>query len=246
MHTYNYGLKHYMFVLNLACLFFLKTSGSLSSAVMLSSCCIKHRIGGVEHVVLKANTTEVDIFTGSMLAQMHTKMDWICLWKSAQSSIIRKHYCSKINYFNKIKTSTIATICLELLCIGTIYFLLKTRFPFLGHDLISPLSYCLCSQFLSLPITSLIKYSRHNTQLLTHSPTPSPITPTTTFCLRGFCSCHEPNEGSEKHAVQPALNSFQIAGGRRRKRRMRGKGDLFSLQCWKAPLRSQRSSPSCH
>lgn len=73
MHTYNYGLKHYMFVLNLACLFFLKTSGSLSSAVMLSSCCIKHRIGGVEYVVLKANTTEVDIFTGSMLAQMHTK-----------------------------------------------------------------------------------------------------------------------------------------------------------------------------
>lgn len=125
MHTYNYGLKHYMFVLNLACLFFLKTSGSLSSAVMLSSCCIKHRIGGVEHVVLKANTAEVDIFTGSMLAQMHTKTDWICLWKSAQSSIIRKHYCSKINYFNKIKTSTIATICLELLCIWDYLFSLK-------------------------------------------------------------------------------------------------------------------------
>lgn len=212
---------------------------------MLSSCCIKHRIGGVEYVVLKANTTEVDLFTGSMLAQIHTETDWIWSWKSTQSPIIRKHYCSKINNFNKIKTSTIATIYLELLCVGAIYFLLKTRFPFLGLDLISTLSHCLCSQFLSLPITSLTKYSRHNTQLLT-PPAPSPITPTTTFCLRGFCSCHEPNEGSKKHAVQPALNSFQIAGGRGRKRRMRGKGYLFSLQCWKAPLRSQRSSPSCH
>lgn len=70
IHTYNYGLKHYMFVLNLACLFF-KTSGSLSSAVMLSSCCIKHRTGGIESVVLKANTTKVDIFT--RFTQMHTK-----------------------------------------------------------------------------------------------------------------------------------------------------------------------------
>lgn len=147
---------------------------------MLSSCCIKHSIGGVEYVVLKANTTEVDIFTGSMLAQMRTKTVWICLWKSAQSSIIRKHYCCKINYFNKIKTSTIATIYLELLCIGTIYFLLKTRFPFLGHDLISPLSYCLCSQFLSLPITSLVKYSGHNTHLLT-PPTPPQSPPPPPF-----------------------------------------------------------------
>ena len=57
----NYGLKHYMFVLNLVCLFY-KTSGSLSSAVMLSSCCIKHRMGGVELVVLRASKTKVDIY----------------------------------------------------------------------------------------------------------------------------------------------------------------------------------------
>ena len=58
---------------------------------------------------------------------------------------------------------------------------------------------------MSLPITSLIKSCRHNT---TFTP---PTTTTTTFCLRGFC--HKPNEESEKHAAQPALNSFQIAGG---------------------------------
>lgn len=72
IHTCNYGLNHYMFVLNMACLFF-KTSGSLPNAVMLSSCCIKHRMGNVKFVVLKANTTKVDIFTTSMLTQMHTK-----------------------------------------------------------------------------------------------------------------------------------------------------------------------------
>lgn len=72
IHTCNYGLKHYMFVLNLACLFF-KTSGTFSSAVMLSSCCIKYRMGGVEFVVLKANTAKVDVFTRSVLTQMHTK-----------------------------------------------------------------------------------------------------------------------------------------------------------------------------
>lgn len=74
-----------MFVLNLACLFF-KPSGSLSSAVMLSSCCIKHRMGGVEHVVFKANTTEVDIFTGSTLAQNGLNL--------VMNISPKHHYCS--------------------------------------------------------------------------------------------------------------------------------------------------------
>lgn len=95
--------------------------------------------------------------------------------------------------------------------------------------------YCFYRHFLSLPITFLIKFSRHNTT----------FTPPHQLLAQWILQLPQAEQGEQKTGGAASSQQFSDSGGRRRKRR-RVKGYLFSLQCWKAPLRSQRSSPSCH